>query len=151
MILASLIVSLALLVTNCHEFWKAGPKGLSLLLLEKGMEGLSCKKMKCTGSWASGTTYINFEDVKVPRSNILGEENKGFKLMMFNLNHERWYVAALACRNARTCLEEAVLYAQKRKTFGKKLIEHQAIRHLKSSPATAIPYLITRPQILTLS
>ena len=83
--------------------------------------------MKCTGSWASGTTYINFEDVKVPRSNLLGEENKGFKLMMFNLNHERWYVASLATRNARVCLEEAVIYAQKRKTFGKKLIEHQVI------------------------
>lgn len=106
----------------------AGPKGLSLLLLEKEMIGLTCKKMKCTGSWASGTTYVTMEDVKVPRQNLMGKENGGFKLMMFNLNHERWYVAALATRNARTCLEEAILYSQKRKTFGKKLIEHQAIR-----------------------
>jgi len=92
------------------------------------MQGLSCRKMKCTGSWASGTTFVTMEDTKVPAENLIGKENGGFKLMMFNLNHERWYVAVLAARNARTCLEEAVLYAQKRKTFGKKLIEHQAIR-----------------------
>ena len=55
-----------------------------------------------------------------------------------NLNHERWFVSALANRHARTALEEALRYTQKRKTMGQTLIEHQAIRTKISKMTMAV-------------
>jgi len=105
-----------------------GMGGISLLLLEKNMPGLTTRQMKCSGVWPSGTTYITFEDVKVPVENLIGRENEGFKYVMANFNHERWMFIVEANRLARVCVEEALRYAQKRETFGKKLIEHPVIR-----------------------
>mmetsp|Transcript_32816 Transcript_32816/g.55723 ORF Transcript_32816/g.55723 Transcript_32816/m.55723 type:complete len:207 (+) Transcript_32816:641-1261(+) len=92
------------------------------------MEGVSTRHMKCMGVWASGTTYINFEDVKVPVENLIGKENKGWNYVMYNFNHERWGLIVQTLRFARVCYEEAFKYASKRKTFGKPLIKHQSIR-----------------------
>ena len=103
-------------------------KGISLLLVERTMPGVTTRKMKCSGVWSSGTTYITFEDVKVPVENLIGEENNGFKCIMYNFNHERWWTVVQAVRFSRVCLEESVRYAHKRKTFGKKLIDHPVIR-----------------------
>eukprot|EP00933_Yihiella_yeosuensis_P048337 TRINITY_DN44451_c0_g1_i1.p1 TRINITY_DN44451_c0_g1~~TRINITY_DN44451_c0_g1_i1.p1 ORF type:complete len:448 (+),score=101.97 TRINITY_DN44451_c0_g1_i1:114-1457(+) len=107
---------------------KPGVGGLSLIVVEKGSPGLECRKMKCSGAWASGTTYITFDDVKVPKGNLLGKENRGFQYMMANFNHERFSFCAMSNRFARVCLEDAVKFANKRKTFGKTLIEHAVIR-----------------------
>ena len=52
--------------------------GVSLLLIER-TEGVSTRRMDCQGVWSSGTTYITFEDVKVPVENVLGKVNKGFQ------------------------------------------------------------------------
>lgn len=106
----------------------AGMGGISLLLLERGMAGLETKQMKCSGVWPSGTTYITFEDVKVPVENLIGKENQGFKYVMQNFNHERFGICVQAARFSRVCLEEAMRYAFKRETFGKPLIEHPVIR-----------------------
>lgn len=84
--------------------------------------------MKCSGVWSSGTTYITFEDVKVPIGNLLGKENKGFQYIMSNFNHERFGICAMTNRFSRVCLEEAVKFANKRKTFGKTLVQHPVIR-----------------------
>lgn len=102
--------------------------GLSLLLLEKGMPGLKTRKMKCSGAWSSGTTYITFEDVKVPVENLIGKENQGFICIMYNFNHERLGIAFQATRFARVCLEDATRYAMKREAFGKPLIEQPVVR-----------------------
>lgn len=104
-----------------------GMGGISMLLIERG-PGVTTKQMQCQGVWASGTTYITFEDVKVPVENLIGKENEGFKYIMYNFNHERWSMAIQATRFARVCLEEAMRYSFKRKTFGKLLIEHPVIR-----------------------
>jgi alkylation response protein AidB-like acyl-CoA dehydrogenase len=64
--------------------------GISLLLIEKDMPGVKTRQMQCSGVWPSGTTYIAFEDVKVPVENLIGKENYGFKYIMQNFNHERW-------------------------------------------------------------
>lgn len=106
-----------------------GMNGISLLLLEKGMPGITLRKMKCSGVWASGTTFITFENVKVPVENLVGPENKGFKCVMINFNQERMGIAIQATRFARVCLEESITYGQKRETFGKKLIQHPVIRN----------------------
>merc|ERR1719379_2460123 len=81
------------------------------------------------GVWTSGTTFITFRNVKVPKENIIGKLNMGFLQIMYNFNHERWMLAIQATRLARTCVEESLRHARLRKTFGKYLIEHQVIQH----------------------
>ncbi|KAL7805781.1 acyl-CoA dehydrogenase/oxidase [Trichoderma aethiopicum] len=104
-----------------------GMNGVSLLLIERG-PGVTTRRMDCQGVWSSGTTYITFEDVKVPVENLLGKQNQGFRVIMTNFNHERMGIIIQSLRFARVCYEESVKYANKRRTFGKKLIEHPVIR-----------------------
>jgi len=59
-----------------------GMNGVSVLLIERSAGGVSTRKMDCQGVWSSGTTYITFEDVKVPVENLIGKENQGFKVVM---------------------------------------------------------------------
>jgi alkylation response protein AidB-like acyl-CoA dehydrogenase len=56
-----------------------GMNGVSLLLIERDFGGVTTRRMDCQGVWSSGTTYITFEDVKVPVENLLGKQNQGFK------------------------------------------------------------------------
>lgn len=105
-----------------------GMNGLSVLLIERENGGVSTRKMDCQGVWSSGTTYVTFEDTKVPVGNILGKENQGFKVIMTNFNHERMGIIIQCIRFSRVCYEESMKYAHKRKTFGKKLIDHPVIR-----------------------
>ncbi|KAH8668808.1 acyl-CoA dehydrogenase [Xylariales sp. PMI_506] len=105
-----------------------GMNGLTLLLIERSFGGVSTRRMDCQGVWSSGTTYVTFEDVKVPVENVLGKVNGGFKVIMTNFNHERMGIIIQCLRFSRVCYEESVKYASKRETFGKKLIEHPVIR-----------------------
>jgi len=107
---------------------ESGMNGISVLLIERSMGGVSTRKMDCQGVWSSGTTYITFEDVKVPVENLIGKENQGFKVIMTNFNHERIGIIIQCLRFSRVCYEESVKYAHKRRTFGKNLIEHPVIR-----------------------
>jgi len=107
---------------------KPGPRGIAMVLIERG-PGVETRKMECTGVWPSGTTFVTFKDAKVPKTNVIGMEDKGFLQVMFNFNHERWMVAIQAIRLARTCVEESLRFARQRQTFGKYLIEHQVIQH----------------------
>jgi alkylation response protein AidB-like acyl-CoA dehydrogenase len=59
--------------------------GISLLVIERS-KGLSTRKMDCSGVWSSGTSFVTFEDVKVPVENLLGEENKGFLVRRWSLS-----------------------------------------------------------------
>jgi len=86
-------------------------------------------RLRTQGWWSSSTALIAFDAVRVPARYLLGQEGQGFKYIMRNFTHERFVLAAMSNRYARVCLEEAVRYARQRKTFGKKLIEHQVIRH----------------------
>lgn len=105
-----------------------GIPGISLLLIERDMPGVSVRRLKTQGGWSSSTTYITFENVKVPVKNLIGKENRGFAMIMKNFNPERFGVAASCNRFARVCLEEAIKYAKVRKTFGKRLVDHPVIR-----------------------
>ena len=74
-----------------------------MLLLERGMEGLRTKSIKTSYSSSAGTALVIMENVKVPVENLLGEENGGFMCVMYNFNHERWYIIVYilsACRNS---------------------------------------------------
>ncbi|PWY86022.1 acyl-CoA dehydrogenase [Aspergillus heteromorphus CBS 117.55] len=105
-----------------------GMNGVSVLLIEREQGGVSTRRMDCQGVWSSGTTYISFEDVKVPVENLIGKENQGFKVIMTNFNHERIGIIIQCVRFSRVCYEESMKYAHKRRTFGKRLIDHPVIR-----------------------
>ncbi|KAI9318351.1 acyl-CoA dehydrogenase/oxidase [Dichotomocladium elegans] len=106
-----------------------GMGGVSLLLVERTMPGVNARYMDVQGMWGSGTSYITFEDVKVPKTHLIGELHQGFKYIMHNFNHERLGIVMQANRLARVCIEEAYTYSLKRKTFGVRLIDHPVIRN----------------------
>lgn len=114
--------------TTAVRTGKDGMNGISVLLIERAAGGVSTRRMDCQGVWSSGTTYITFEDVKVPVENLIGKENQGFKVIMTNFNHERIGIVIQCLRFSRVCYEECVKYAHKRKTFGQNLIKHPVIR-----------------------
>jgi len=118
-----------------------GPLGISLLLLEKGMPGISVRKMPTQFDTTHNTTFIQLNNVKVPAKNLIGGEGAGFMLILLNFNHERFVISAGTCRMARLCYEEAIKYALQRETFGKKLIEHQIIRFKLAEMARQIESL----------
>ncbi len=106
-----------------------GAGGVSLLVIEKGTPGFSQTPLKKMGWWASDTAALYFDDCRVPAENLIGEENRGFRAIMLNFNAERLGMAASATGFARVCAEEAIAYARERTTFGKRLADHQVIRH----------------------
>ena len=105
----------------------AGRNGISALIIPLKARGVTCSKIENSGVNASGSTFIEFDDVEVPVANLLGPENKGFDIVMFNFNHERLWLACTSLRMARVCAEDAYAHALRRETFGKKLIENQTI------------------------
>ncbi len=107
-----------------------GATGISMLVIPAQADGVSRSLLdKKQGWWCSDTASIFFDDVKVPITNILGKENQGFKVIMHNFNAERMGMAVGMEANARVCLQEAMAWAKERKTFGKRLADHQVIRH----------------------
>ncbi|KAL4931955.1 acyl-CoA dehydrogenase family protein [Aspergillus undulatus] len=105
-----------------------GRGGISLLIIPLAAKGVTRRRMHNSGVNASGSTFIEFDDVHVPADHLVGEENKGFPLIMSNFNPERLSLAAASLRLARVCAEDAFNYAIKRETFGSPLIQKQAIQ-----------------------
>ena len=106
-----------------------GIGGISLLLIEAGRPGVARTRLDKMGWHASDTAAIFFDDVRVPATNLIGAENQGFLGIVHNFNGERLGMAAQANAYARVCLVEAAAWAQTRRTFGKRLADHQVIRH----------------------
>ncbi len=107
-----------------------GARGVSMLLIPTDAEGFSSTPLpRKQGWWASDTATLHFDQVRVPASYLIGEENQGFLVIMTNFNSERMAMAAGMEASARVCLEEAVEWARQRRTFGKRLADHQVIRH----------------------
>ena len=107
-----------------------GSRGLSVLLIPADLPGVSRTALtRKQGWWCSDTATIHFDEVRVPAGNLIGPENAGFLVVMANFNHERMAMAVGMEAFARVCLEEAVNWARERETFGKRLADHQVIRH----------------------
>jgi len=101
---------------------KKNAKGISLLVLERGMEGFERgKKLEKIGQKAQDTAELFFKDVKVPKENLLGEEGKGFYYMMENLPKERLSIAAASIAAIESVLEYTIEYCHERKAFGQKI------------------------------
>ncbi len=108
----------------------AGAAGVSMLLVPTDAPGFTRTQLdRKQGWWASDTATLYFDDVRVPVANLIGEQNKGFNVIMTNFNGERMAMAAAMEAAGRVCLEEAVAWARERNTFGKRLADHQVIRH----------------------
>jgi len=107
----------------------AGKKGISAFILEKGMEGLIIgKKENKLGMRASDTTQLAFENCKVPKENLLGEEGMGFVNAMKVLEGGRISIAACSIGLAQGCLNASLKYSQERKQFNSQLFNFQAIQ-----------------------
>ena len=107
-----------------------GPAGLSLVIVPLlDYPGVSMRRLKVSGHLASGTTFIELSDVKVPISNLIGQEGHGMKYIMTNFNHERLTIAIGTTRQARVALSAAFEYCLQREAFGKALMEQAVVRH----------------------
>ncbi|KAL2073433.1 hypothetical protein VTL71DRAFT_10757 [Oculimacula yallundae] len=102
-------------------------KGLSVIVIERG-EGIETSAIKTSYSAAAGTTYITFDNVKVPVENLLGVENKGIQVILSNFNHERWMMVCAVTRMSRLVTEECMKWSNQRLVFGKTLMDQPVIR-----------------------
>ncbi|SEH12263.1 acyl-CoA dehydrogenase family protein [Thermoleophilum album] len=117
----------------------AGHRGISAFVVPRDADGVVVdKKEDKLGQRASDTAMISFHDVAVPAKNLLGEENKGFKLAMMTLDRTRPGVAAMAVGIARAAFEFAVEYAKERIQFGVPIAMHQAIQFMIADMATKV-------------
>jgi acyl-CoA dehydrogenase len=116
----------------------AGHKGISAFVVEKEWGVQVDKKEDKLGQRASNTATVSFNDVEVPAENLLGEENKGFKLAMMTLDRTRPGVAAMAVGIARAAYEFARDYSLERVQFGVPIAMHQAIQFMIADMATKI-------------
>ncbi len=115
-----------------------GANGISMLLIDAHSPGISKSKLDKMGWWASDTAHLHFDEVRVPVSNLLGAENMGFFVIMNNFNMERFSLSASSYGFALACYQDALEWAQQRKTFGKRLIDHQVVRHKLVDMATQL-------------
>ena len=108
---------------------KLGHRGVSLICVEKGAAGFSKGQgLDKIGLLAQDTAELFFEDAIVPVSNLLGEENEGFRYLMHNLSQERLVLALRAAASMEGMLENTVAYTRQRQVFGKPLFEMQNTR-----------------------
>lgn len=114
-------------------------KGVSALIVPRELPGISIGKAekKC-GLRASSTTEVVFENVRVPKENLLGPIHDGFPIAMDTLDGGRIGIAAQAVGIARACLEAAVKYAKEREQFGKPIGEFQAVQWKLADMSTRI-------------
>ncbi|WP_461202052.1 acyl-CoA dehydrogenase [Anoxybacillus sp. TBDG-1] len=114
-------------------------RGISAFIVEKGTSGFSIgKKEKKLGIRSSPTTELIFEDCRIPKENLLGEEGEGFKIAMMTLDGGRNGIAAQAVGIAQGALDAAIEYAKGRVQFGKPIAEQQGIAFKLADMATAI-------------
>lgn len=124
-------------VTGCRT-----EKGFSVILIPRG-EGVETKQIKTSYSTAAATAFVQFENVKVPVQNLLGDEHKGFIVIMSNFNHERFMMVAAVVRMSMTIVEECLKWCNQRIVFNKKLVEQPGIRQKWVSPVLRLGSLLT--------
>ncbi|MFN7399410.1 MAG: acyl-CoA dehydrogenase family protein [Sandaracinobacter sp.] len=106
-----------------------GAKGTSLILVDAGTAGFSKgRNLDKIGQNSADTSELFFEDVRVPITNCLGEENKGFIYLMSQLPQERLGIAVSAMGGAQRAFDEAVKFVKERKAFGKTVFDFQNTR-----------------------
>ena len=114
-------------------------KGISGFIVPADTPGISHgKKFDKMGQRASDTAEVIFGDVRVPRTNLLGREDEGFRIAMVTLDRTRPMIAAMSVGLARAAMDAAIRYAKERKTFGTSIGHHQAVQPLLADMAKDI-------------
>ncbi|GGN50328.1 acyl-CoA dehydrogenase [Oceanobacillus indicireducens] len=117
----------------------ANHKGISAFIVEKGTEGFTFgKKEKKLGIRSSPTTELIFENCRIPKENLLGEEGEGFKIAMTTLDGGRNGIAAQAVGIAQGALDASINYAKEREQFGKPIAHNQGISFKLADMATEV-------------
>jgi alkylation response protein AidB-like acyl-CoA dehydrogenase len=116
-----------------------GPKGISCLVIEKDMPGVSFGANERKLGWHSQPTrQVTFEDVRVPVSNRVGDEGAGFRFAMMGLDGGRLNIGACSLGGAQRCLDEAVNYTKDRQQFGKPIADFQNTQFVLADMATEL-------------
>src|ERR671918_282117 len=103
-----------------------GPKGITALVIEKDMKGVSFGAQEKKLGWHSQpTSQVNFDEVRVPVANRVGAEGEGFRIAMMGLDGGRLNIGACSLGGAQRCLDEAVNYTKERKQFGTAIADFQ--------------------------
>jgi alkylation response protein AidB-like acyl-CoA dehydrogenase len=104
-----------------------GPKGISALVIEKDMKGVSFGAQEKKLGWHSQpTSQVNFDEVRVPVANRVGAEGEGFRIAMMGLDGGRINIGACSLGGGQRCLDEAINYTKERKQFGSPIADFQA-------------------------
>lgn len=118
---------------------KAGAKGISLFVVEAGTPGFSKgKRLEKVGMKAQDTSELFFQDVRIPRENLLGKDGQGFIYLMQELPQERLTVGIGALASAEAALQWTLDYTRERKAFGKSVADFQNTRFKLAEMATEI-------------
>ncbi len=111
-------------------------KGIAAFIVDRDSPGLKVGKHEDKlGQRASDTAAVHFEEVKVPKANLLAPEGEGFRLAMETFNQTRPDIGAMATGLMQRCLDESVAYARERKTFGVAIGEHQLVQAMLAEMA----------------
>ena len=117
----------------------AGAKGISLVLVEATREGFARgRNLDKIGQHSADTSELFFNDVRVPVSNLLGEEGRGFAYLMSQLSQERLSIAVSAQASAQRAFDEALLFTKERKAFGQSVFDFQNTRFTLAEMATKL-------------
>lgn len=117
----------------------AGPKGITLFVVERGTPGFERgKQIPKVGLHAQDTAELFFSDCRIPASNLLGGEGSGFKCLMQKLQQERLMVSLVAQASAERCLELTLNYVKERNVFGKPLAQFQNTQFVLAEIASEI-------------
>lgn len=109
---------------------EAGAHGCSFFLVPTNTKGFTvAKKLKKVGNHASDTAELVFEDMRIPKRYLLGEENQGFMYLMQNFQTERLIACISACAGYELAMEDAIAYGRERKAFGKPIIKREYWQH----------------------
>jgi alkylation response protein AidB-like acyl-CoA dehydrogenase len=104
-----------------------GPKGITALVIEKDMKGVSFGAQEKKLGWHSQpTAQVNFDSVRVPVESLVGDEGDGFKIAMAGLDGGRLNIGACSLGGAQRCLDEALRYTRERSQFGRRIADFQA-------------------------
>ncbi len=116
-----------------------GPKGISCLVIEKDMPGVSFGAQEKKLGWHSQpTAQVNFDEVRVPAENLVGGEGEGFRIAMMGLDGGRLNIGACSLGGAQRCLDEAVKYTKERKQFGQAIADFQNTQFMLADMETEL-------------
>ncbi len=114
-----------------------GPKGITCMVIEKDMPGVSFGANEKKLGWHSQpTAQLILEDVRVPAENIVGSEGEGFRIAMMGLDGGRLNIGACSLGGAQRCLDEAITYTKERKQFGQAVADFQNTQFTLADMAT---------------